>query len=581
MNPSAEFTASTPASRTASRFLALALFLLTAMAWSQGKPASGAAASTSTTLKTPPSAQKPARQAPKKTAAPAPRMFLLPSSSPLYAVKIMVMAGSVDDPAGKEGLANLVSQALIEGGFGDPKHPVTKEKLAEITRPWGSAAMPSVRVDKQTTTFSMLVPKDAFPQFVRSVLQPMFSRPLFQQKEIDRLRTDALNEIQSKLRFEEQELLGLQALESYVFQGTALSAPAYGTVQGLKAVERADIIKFYRTFYTAHDVAIATSATPESAKLLRTALPLGAKPPQQLCNCDVQTPEGRQVLIITLSNAIATGIHLGFPLDVQRGTPDYWPLFIANTYLGAHRDEFGRLFQEIREARGYNYGDYSYIEYVANAPYDLFPPPDTPRSQQYFSLWVRPIGHQYAHFIMKAVTAELDRFAREGMTPQQVEETKIKARTLYLKYAENVDRQLGYRLDDAFYGMDNHGYLAEMLKNIDAVNADTVNAVIHRYLQARNLRYVITTNESDAGQLADDIAGNTNCTPKSAAGYHLADPPTEAQRELLDQDQEWIAYHLNIQRSDIYIVKAGQMFETASLPGMPPVAAAPAAGAGK
>lgn len=92
-----------------------------------------------------------------------PNLVTLPSSSPLYQIQIMVRTGSADDPVGKEGTAALVAQALIEGGFGDPKNPVTKEKLAEITRPWGDAATPQVLVDKQATTFSMVVPRDAFP----------------------------------------------------------------------------------------------------------------------------------------------------------------------------------------------------------------------------------------------------------------------------------------------------------------------------------------------------------------------------------------------------------------------------------
>src|SRR5437016_11413578 len=63
-------------------------------------------------------------------------LVTLPSSSALYQIRIMVRTGSADDPQGKEGTANLAAKALIEGGFGDAKSPVTKEKLAEITRPW-------------------------------------------------------------------------------------------------------------------------------------------------------------------------------------------------------------------------------------------------------------------------------------------------------------------------------------------------------------------------------------------------------------------------------------------------------------
>ena len=40
--------------------------------------------------------------------------------------------------------------------------------------------------------------------------------------------------------------------------------------------------------------------------------------------------EGRHLLIVTQPNAIATGLHLGFPIGVKRGDPDYWPLFVAN-----------------------------------------------------------------------------------------------------------------------------------------------------------------------------------------------------------------------------------------------------------
>jgi zinc protease len=495
-----------------------------------------------------------------------PRIITLASTSPLYIVKIMVRTGSIDDPAGKEGLAGLLAQSLIEGGFGDPKNAITKEKLAEITRPWGSQAMPAVRVDKQTTTISMTVPRDVFPQFVNTVLKPMLTQPLFLENEVNRLRTEALTGIQSRLRMEQQEMLGLQALESYIFEGTELSPLSSGTVRGLMAIKRDDLLNFYKQFYTSRD-AIATNADAESVKLLEAAVPMGSRDPKAACDCSLAPTNGREVLIVTQPNAIATGIHLGFQIEITRRDPDYCPLFVANTYLGAHRDSFGRLYQEIREARGYNYGDYSYIEYLSARPYSLFPPPGTPRTKQYFSIWIRPVGHQYAHFVLKAATAELERLIKEGLTAQQVEEARIKARTLYLNYAENTDRQLGYRLDDAFYRMGDHGYLVDMLKNIDAVTAEQVNAAIRKHLQVADVRYAITTNEKIAGKLADDIANNIDCTPKTPAEYHIAEPVPPDKQKLLEQDRQWVAYPLNIKRANIHIVKSDQLFETADVLG--------------
>lgn len=495
----------------------------------------------------------------------APNMFTLQSASPLYEVQIMVRAGSAADPAGEEGTAQMAARALIEGGFGSPQNPVTKEKLAEITRPWGDAAYPTVMVDKESTTFSMTVPRESWKQFVTQVLKPMFTQPLWQPAEIDRLRKEALTRIQSNLRFEQQELLGLLALDNYVFDGTPLQNLSAGTVRGLQAVTRDDLKNFYKRYYTRGNMFIAASvADAQDQNLLQSALPAGAGAAPQT-EIKPQVVEGRQVLMITQPNAIATGLHLGFPINVKRGDPDYWPLFVANAYLGQHRDSFGLLYQKIREQRGYNYGDYSYIEYLSARPYSLFPPPTTPRQQQYFSLWIRPVGHQYAHFIMKAMTAELDRFIQQGLTPEQVDEAKVKVRTLYLNFAESKGRQLGYKLDDMFYGTRDNGYLDTMLRSVDAVTAEQVNAAIKKHLQTANLKYVLVTNQSEAEKLADDIANNTNVTSKTPEEYHMPTPVPPDKQKILDQDKQWAAYPLNVPRANIRIVKAEQMFETAGL----------------
>jgi zinc protease len=508
-----------------------------------------------------------------KTAVPAeppPNVVTLASASPLYEVQIMARAGSAQDPAGKEGTAYLVGRMLLEGGFGDPKHPVTKEKLAEITRPWGEAAYPQVRVDKETTVFSMTVPRDAFPQFVARALKPMFTQPLFLQAELERIRKEALVGIRSSLRFEQQEQLGLLALDDYVLQGTPLDHLAQGTVEGLQAVTRDDLLAYYRSHYQTLNIFVAASITdPTALKLLVSALPIGPGGGfLRFASGHAEAPAGHHLLIITQPNAIATGLHLGFPIAMRRGDPDYWPLFVANVSLGTHRDDFGRLYRDIREERGYNYGDYSYIEYYAARPYALFPPPGTPRDQQYFSIWIRPVAHQYAHFILKAMTWELDNFIKNGMTPEQVEAAKQKARTLYLNYADSKGRQLGYRLDDMFYGMKDHGYLTDMLANIDKVTAEQVNAAIKKYLQVANLKYVIVTNESVAQKLADDIASDTNVVSKTREEYHISEPVPPEKQKMLAQDEEWKAYKLNIPRQNITIVKAEQMFETGAIPGL-------------
>ena len=198
----------------------------------------------------------------------------LASASPLYEVRIMVRAGSADDPAGKEGTASLLGRMMLEGGYGDPKNPGSKEKLAVITRPWGEAAYPQAQVEKETTTYSMTVPRDVFPQFVARVLKPMLTQPLFLQAELERIRKEALVGIRSNLRFEQHEQLGMLALDDYMFQGTPLGQLAQGSVQGLQAVTRDDLQVYYRAHYEAARMFIAATITvPPTLMLLLSALP--------------------------------------------------------------------------------------------------------------------------------------------------------------------------------------------------------------------------------------------------------------------------------------------------------------------
>jgi len=265
------------------------------------------------------------------------------------------------------------------------------------------------------------------------------------------------------------------------------------------------------------------------------------------------------VLLVTQPNAIATGIHAGFPFALTRAHADYWPLFVANVFLGTHRDSFGRLYNDIREDRGYNYGDYSYLEWVPARYAYLFPPPNTPRSRQYFSIWIRPVGHQYAHFLMKALAWELDNFARHGMTAEEVKLAKDKARILYLNLAETAGRLLGYRLDDWFYGMLDRGYMDTYLKQIEAVTAEQVNAAIRKYLQAANLHYVVVTDEATARKLQEELPTGKNAQGKTAEEYQVPSP--EKKQAILGMDKLWSDYPLDVPPSNIRLVQAKELFQ--------------------
>ncbi len=511
----------------------------------------------------------------------APKVVSLESAAPLLEIRVMVKAGSAADPDGLEGLAYLTGRLLLEGGYGDPQKPVTKEQLAEITRPWGEAAYPRVQVAKETTTFSMTVPREVLPDYVAQVLRPLFSQALFAAGELERVRKETLESIRSDLRFQQIELLGLLALDNYLHDGTAYAHLTTGTVRGLESVTREAARRFYRTWYRPENITVGVSTTDANiVSQLAQALAAagsGASDANPFTARIIAPPpaiRGRQLTLIGLPKAMASGLHAACPIPLTRADKDYWPLYVANIWFGTHRDSFSHLYQVIREERGYNYGDYSYIEHFEGRPFALFPPTNSPRHFQYFSIWIRPVAHEYVHHLLKALTWELENFIRQGLTVEQVELAKKKARVLYLSLAESAGRLVGYKLDDDFYRLA-PGYLDQYLAQIDAVTAEQVNAAIRRYLQVDNLKYIVITDQGVAEKLAEDIATGHNARGKSLPDYQVDAEEragtkywllTEPKLTTIRRDAVWEAYPLAIPRQNIHVVKAAQLFEAAAFP---------------
>lgn len=510
-------------------------------------------------------------------AAQEPEVVTLGVPSPLVEVRMMVKAGSAHDPAGKEGLAALTAQALLQASYGDPDDPVTKEELARLTRPWGGGADPGAFVEKETTTFIFTVPKDVLDEYIEKVMHPLFTEPLFDEGEIERLKNEVVTNLSGSLRYENIEMAGLEATDNYVFAGTPHGHTVAGSVQGVKSITRDDVRSFYATYYRPSNIILGISSSDESVvSSLEGALDgmgvvSGGVPQLQLVDLEPpETVEGRELTIVAMPDAGATAIHLAFPIEIDRTDPDFWPLYVANVYFGTHRDSHSYLYKQIRQDRGYNYGDYSYVEHFAYRPFNLFRPVNTPRSYQYFLIWIRPVDTNYAHHILKAADWELENLLREGIPDEEIELSKNKAKVLYLNLAENSSRLLGAQVDDAWWDME-PGYLEGYLDRIDAVTPEQVNAAVRKYLQADNVKYLLITEADRAQELAENIRNGENIWGKTPEDYRIDVEEREGttfymvpkdKLDILRKDAAWAHHPLKLDADRIRVVPVEALFET-------------------
>lgn len=464
---------------------------------------------------------------------------------PTVSFSISFGVGSQNDPPGKEGLAYLTGLMLAEAGTKRRSY----EEILEALYPLASDYY--VRVDKERTTLTGRTHRDNLDRYV-PLLIDAYLEPAFDARDFERLRSDAINDIEHTLRYASDEDLGKAALHAFVFAGTRYAHPPEGTAAGLRRVTLDDVRAFYRRHYTRENVAIGVGGGFDDALCARLAatkdaLPeaAGAASPPRI----EPSPIHRNEALLIDKRGADTSISFGFPIEVRRGDPDFYPLAIAVSWLGEHRNAASRLFQVIREIRGLNYGDYAYLEAFPEGGERQWPPVNVPRRRQIFEIWIRTLPNEHAHFALRAAVRELERLVRDGMRREDFELTRAFLSKYVLHFAETTSRRLGYAMDDRFFGLEGEGHLERFRRRMATVTLDDVNDAIARHLEGRRVKIAIVTG--DAARLRDALASGA----PSPIEYPTAKPDA-----VLDEDREIARHPLPIDADAIGVLPVEQAF---------------------
>ena len=132
---------------------------------------------------------------------------------------------------------------------------------------------------------------------------------------------------------------------------------------------------------------------------------------------------------------------------MTRADDDFFPLFLANSYFGEHRTFNGVLMTKLRSDRGLNYGNYSYVESFAQDGASTFGLANVPRRRQSFTIWIRPVAAEHAHFAVRLAVRELRRLVSGGLTQQAFEETRSFLVNYSKLWTQTPSRRLGYAMD--------------------------------------------------------------------------------------------------------------------------------------
>jgi len=410
------------------------------------------------------------------------------------------------------------------------------------------AASVSAQVDKEMSTFYGATHVDNLQDYYK-LLRAMLLDPGWRADDFERIRDDAVNSIRVGLRSNDEEL-GKEVLYQNIYRDTPYGQYDGGAVSTLENITLDDVKNFYHSQYSQSHLILGIAGgypptfVDEMKKDFRS-LPEGAgfhprqQPPKLIQHTRV---------VIVEKDTRSVAFSLGFPIFVTRRSPDYTAMLLAATYFGQHRMSIGVLYQQMREKRGLNYGDYDYIEYFPRGMFRMEPEPNLARHEQIFQIWIRPVEPPTAKFALRLALYELDKLIKDGIPEDSFERT----RDFLSKYVNVLTRtrsaDLGYAIDNLYY--DRPDYVETVKADLAKLTREQVNAAIRRHLRTDRLVIVAVSRNGEAlkQQLASaDPSPMTYNSPKPAA--------------LLEEDKTVEKWPLNLSPDSIAVVSGDKVFQ--------------------
>jgi zinc protease len=271
---------------------------------------------------------------------------------PILDISIDFGAGSSTDNANNSGRANMTRRLLSLGAGGLSEDQITKA-LADVGAQLGS------HFDRDRAGLTLrTLSSDRERKQALDVFSRIIQFPVFPEDILERERARIIAGI--KEAYTKPDYIAERTLMKMLYGSHPYGLPGSGEISSLETLQREDLEKFYRTYYTAKNAVVAIMGDVNRIEASELAETLTEKLPEDeamtsLAPVQLPTAETKKIA----HPASQSHIQLAYP-GLRRQDPDYFPLLVGNYILGGG-GFVSRLMEEIRQARGLAYSVYSYF----------------------------------------------------------------------------------------------------------------------------------------------------------------------------------------------------------------------------
>ena len=391
--------------------------------------------------------------------------FVADHTNPILTVKFTFRGGAALDPAGKEGLSNLVS-GLLDEGAGDLKSTAFQQTLEDLAI---GLSFSSGRDEFGGRMKTLVRNQDTAFKLLRLSL----SNPRFDAEPLERIRSQIL--VGLKQKSEDPHSIASQTLFKTLYPTHAYGRPTDGTIGSVEGLKASDLRTFVHQRLAKDNLIIGVvgdiSAEELGKRLDATFGLLPAKAaPWKVKKID-PISKGQTIII---DRDIPQSSILVAEKGLMREDPDFYAAYVLNHMFGGGSFT-SRLYAEIREKRGLAYS-------VSTGLY--------PFDNSALILGSAGTANKRAHETLSVIKAEWDKMATGGVSQKELDDAKT-----YLTGSFPLRFSSSGRIASMLVGMQSAelpiDYLQTRNSLIEAVTKDDIKRVAKKLLKSENLVTIV------------------------------------------------------------------------------------------
>ncbi|HKY28982.1 MAG TPA: pitrilysin family protein [Pyrinomonadaceae bacterium] len=384
---------------------------------------------------------------------------------PLVSYRLAFRTGDAHDPRELPGLTDLLTGLVTEG-----TQSLTSRQIADEVGRMGATLSAGATADYSTIAASSL---SAFGDNMLELIADVTRNPSFPDNEVELLKQNTKESL--KQQRAQPTFLATEMLSRVIFGEHPYSVVA-PTLESLEAVTREKIAEFHRSMFLPNNaVLVAAGDIDQDTLLKRIEALFGDWQPGELPKDDFSNPpvrSSRSAYLVDRPGSAQSNIVIA-NLGITRTSPDYFPMLVMHTVLGANASS--RLFMNLREEKGYTYGAYSSL--------------DARRAAGTFrvSAEVRSVvtGDSLKEFFY-----ELDRIREQPVSEQEIADAQSYLTGVFPLRLETQEGLIDQLVQIKMYGLPDN-YLETYRERIQAVTGDDIQQVATKYVKPDEAAVVI------------------------------------------------------------------------------------------